>query len=418
MAAAPAWWATPTLSPCCCRRCYDCCSGRAERVAAPEPARTLRVLVCPQEFKGSLTAAEAARAIAEGVRRALPDAAIEQLPMADGGPGTLDIACAAAHGELVEGRASGPLGEPLRARWALLPGGRALAEAAATAGLLLTPERERDPARASTRGVGEQIAQALRRGVREIVTGVGGTGTNDGGAGALAALGYRILDAAGAALGPGGLALARLARIDASAATRFGAGAPVVRVAVDVTNPLLGPHGATLLYGPQKGVTPQLAPRLEAALAHWAECCRRDLGVAIAELEGGGAGGGLAAGLAAAGATIEGGAALVGGLIGLPARIAAADLVVTGEGRLDAQTAYGKSVAYVAALAREARRRCVAVAGSIEAWPDGIADAEAAAPAALPLAQAMRRAPELVAAAAERLARRAAGGIDARGTRP
>ncbi|MEE8336884.1 MAG: glycerate kinase [Dehalococcoidia bacterium] len=373
----------------------------------------LRILVCPQEFKGSLTAPEAARAIAEGVRRAAPAAAVVEAPMADGGPGTVALVHAAAGGELVaaaegepgQGSWRGPLGDPvdaIDAAYALLPDGTAIIEAAATAGLVLVPEAERSPARASTHGVGEQIRDALRRGARRVVVGVGGTGTNDGGAGAAQALGYRLLDVAGEALAPGGLELGRLARIDASGAEPLLDGVEL-RVAVDVTNRLLGPEGATAIYGPQKGVTPELAPLLEAALTRWAERCRADLGVEIADVDGGGGGGGLPAGLVAtAGATIESGAALVADAIGLPDRVAAADLVVTGEGRLDAQTAYGKAVAHVAALARDASVPCLAVGGTVDATPDGITDAEAAA-AGLPLDEAISRAAELVAAAAERV---------------
>ncbi len=378
---------------------------------ARRPATELRVLVCPQEFKGSLTAPRAARAIARGVRRALSRARVSEAPMADGGPGTAALVCAAAGGQLIEGRWRGPLGEPVAGAYALVrdrgePGVLAVIEAATAAGLTLLPQPRRDPACASTHGVGEQIRDALARGVRRVVIGVGGTGTNDGGAGAAQALGYRLLDADGHEIGPGGLELARLAHIDDAGVDPLLRTAEV-RVAVDVTNALLGTEGATAVYGPQKGVTADLAPHLEAALARWADLCHRDLGVEIAALEGSGAGGGLAAGLvAAAGASVERGAALVAEAIGLPAQVAAAGLVVTGEGRLDAQTAHGKTVAYVTALAREAGRPCLAVAGAIEGSPQGLAASEAAAPAGMPLDEAMARAAELIEAAAERLLRR------------
>lgn len=372
------------------------------------PARTgspLRVLVCPQEFKGSLTAQQATRAIAAGVRRALPDAEVVELAMADGGPGTAAIVCGAADRALVGGRFANPLGEPIEAQYGTLPDGGAVIEAAATAGLMFVPESRRDPARATTHGVGEQIAAALEAGARRLIVGVGGTGTNDGGAGAASALGYRLLGSDGAPLPPGGLALGDLDRIDAREALPALAGADI-RIAVDVTNPLLGTLGATAVYGPQKGVTPALAPQLEAGLVRWAERCERDLGVAIGELAGGGAGGGLAAGLVAAcGASIEPGAALVAKAIGIAARIAEAELVITGEGRLDAQTAFGKTVVHISAVARESNRPCLAVAGSIDETPQGIGDVEAAGQG-MPLHEAMARAPELVEAAAERLVRR------------
>jgi glycerate kinase len=333
--------------------------------------------------------------------------------MADGGPGTAAIILAARGGEWVESRCSGPLGERLDARFALVEGGReAVIEAAATVGLVLVPEERRDPSRGWSAGVGEQIRLALDRGASRIVIGVGGTGTNDGGAGAARALGYRLLDAAGAELPPGPLRLATLARIDASGVDRRLAEVEV-RVAVDVRNRLLGPEGATVVYGPQKGVTAELRPLLEGALERWADVVRRDLGVDIAGLDGGGAGGGLAAGLAAAcGGRIESGAALVASAIGLEGLVEAVDLVVTGEGRVDGQTGYGKAVAHVAGLAAERGRPCVAVVGTIDALPAGIEDAEAAA-TGVERGVAMERAAELVEAAAGRLARRLEIVIDA-----
>jgi len=386
--------------------------------------RLSRVLVCPQEFKGSLTAPEAAGAIAEGVRRALAaagrSAELVEAPMADGGPGTVAIVAEASGGFLVPDRFTGPLGSPLDASYALLDeragAPTAVIESATTAGLVLLSPEQRDIARASTAGVGEQIVHALSRGARRVVIGVGGTSTNDGGSGAARALGLRLLDAKGAALPRGPLHMANLARIDASGLYRRLASAEV-RIAVDVSNRLLGPEGATAVYGPQKGVTAELAPRLEAALARWAEVCARDLGVDIASLDGGGAGGGLAAGLVAAtGGRIESGAALVADAIGLRAQVEAADLVITGEGRLDSQTAYGKVVAHVAALCREAGRPCLAVAGTIESVPDVIADAEPSALPDAPLDESLRGAPELATAAAERLVSRYLAKRDQRGS--
>ncbi len=375
----------------------------------------MRVLVCPQEFKGSLTSMQATRAIAAGVRRAAPDMEVVERPMADGGPGIVAIVCAATGGRLVELRATGPLGTPLLARFGLVdrPGAPPLAviEAAAAAGLVLLPADRRDPSNASSTGVGEQIGQALAAGAREIIVGVGGTATNDGGAGVAQALGYRLLDGAGAPLPPGARHLERLDRIDASGVEQLLRGARV-RVAVDVRNRLLGLEGATAVYGPQKGVTASTAPMLERALERWARVVERDLGVAIASLDGGGAGGGIAAGLVAAArgggaqATIEGGAALVAEAAQLEEAIATADLVITGEGRLDAQTAFGKTVAHIATLATAAGRPCLAVAGSIEAVPASIADAEAATPQGMAVEQAMREAEALVGAAAERLVAR------------
>ena len=372
----------------------------------------MRILVCPQEFKGSLTAPEAARAISDGIRRAMPDAEVIEAPTADGGPGTVALVHAASGGELIEGRWRGPFGDTVDAAYALLPDGSAVIEAATVAGLVLVPEADRDPGVASTHGVGEQIRDALRRSARRITIGVGGTGTNDGGAGAAQALGLLLLDASGRELTPGGLALDQLARIDASNADPLLADIEL-RVAVDVSNRLLGHEGATAIYGPQKGVTPELAPRLEAALARWTERCQADLDVDVATLNGSGAGGGLPAGLIAAasatgasGGTIASGATIVGEAIGLPQQITEADLVVTGEGRLDAQTAYGKAVAYIARLTDASDRPCLAVGGTIDAIPPQINDAEAAALDGMAVDQAMARAAELVADAAQRLIQR------------
>ncbi len=371
----------------------------------------MRVLVCPQEFKGSLTAAEAARAIAAGVRQALPDAEVIEHPMADGGPGTVEIVCQARGGTLLSTPVRDPFGEMVSATYALIPRGGsagplAVIEASAAAGLLLVPPERRDPARASTFGVGELLHAALTAGATEVIVGVGGTGTNDGGAGAARALGFLLLDARGVRLAPGALALLDLDRIDPREAEPLLRSARI-RVASDVRNVLLGAEGATAIYGPQKGVTPQLQPLLERALTNWARVIQRDLRVSLSDVRGGGAGGGLAAGLVAiAGAHIESGAAVVDEATGLAVAIAAADLVVTGEGRLDAQTAYGKTVAHVARVAAAAGRRCVAVAGCIEAVPADVADAEAAAGSGVDRNEAMNRAATLVRAAAGRLARR------------
>ena len=374
----------------------------------------MRVLVCPQEFKGSLTTFEATRAIAEGARRALPAASVEEQPLADGGLGTVGIVTEAAGGVLVAVEVSGPLREPVTARYGLLPqqaagdAATAVIEAASAAGLALVPAARRDPGLATTFGVGELIVHALDRGARELIVGVGGTATNDGGAGAAQALGYRLLDRDREPLPQpaGGIHLLNVFAIDPSGVDRRLAGVDL-RVAVDVTNPLLGPDGATAVYGPQKGVVGELGEMLEDALARWARAVQHDLGVDLTDLTGGGAGGGLAAGLIGAiGGQIQSGAALVAEAVGLDDAIRRADLVVTGEGRLDAQTAFGKTVALVAERCAALGKPCVAVAGSAAGVPEGLADVEPATPGELPEAEAMARAAELVPAAAERLLRR------------
>ena len=327
----------------------------------------MRILVCPQEFKGSLTARRAAEALALGIRRTLPDAELDLAPMADGGPGTVEAVLSSTNGHLLKTTVQDPFGRSVDAAWALLDDGpTAVIEMAAASGLVLLKPEERDPQRAGTYGTGQLVRAALDAGCRKLIVGVGGSATNDGGAGMAQALGARLLDAKGNDLPPGGAALARLDRIDVSTLDpRLNA--CEITVAVDALNPLCGPSGASAIYGPQKGATPEAVAELDTALQHYADVVRRDLGMDIADLPGAGAAGGLGGGLVAfLKAGIESGAELVAEAIGLRQRLAAADLVLTGEGRLDAQTAYGKSVSVIARLAKDVGRPLVVFAGSIE----------------------------------------------------
>ena len=368
------------------------------------------MLVAPQEFKGSLSPLQAAAAIAAGVREALPDAEVIELPMADGGPGTVSIVANATGAALVRHTVTGPQGDPVEATYALLerPGQPTLAviEAAAAAGLLLIPAERRDPARASSTGIGEQILHAIGRGARQVIVGVGGTGTNDGGAGAARVLGLRLLDANGTPLALGGLALIGLARVEADRAAEVRE--LDLRIAVDVQNPLLGVAGATAVYGAQKGVRDWQAAAMNAALARWAMRLREDLGSDVAGRPGAGAGGGIPTGLLAAcpRGRIESGAALVADAIGLRAAIEAADLVVTGEGAIDGQTGYGKAVAHVAQIAAAAGVPCVAVAGIVDGLPIGILDAEPLAATEADRPAAIANAAGHAASAAARLIHR------------
>ncbi len=380
-----------------------------------QAASVPRILVCPQEFKGSLTAFEATRAIATGARRAAPRATVTELPMADGGPGTAEIVAHATGGEMITCSTRGPLGDTVEARYAYLEHRDApplaVVESATAAGLILVPAEERDATLASSFGVGTLLADAIRRGARELIIGVGGTGTNDGGAGLAQALGLRLLDPAGTELPPGGIHLARLARIERPESPPRDLR---VRIAVDVQNLLLGAEGATAVYGPQKGLLDWQAPAMETALTRWAERSRRDLNADVTSVSGVGAGGGMPAGILAwhPDATIESGAALVGQVIGLAEQIAAADLVITGEGAFDGQTAYGKAVAHVIEAARASGVPCAVVAGSVQGVPQGgardVADIEALAPTGDPraLAAAMADASGFAADAAERLVAR------------
>jgi len=328
---------------------------------------TARVLVAPQEFKGSLTAREAAEAIVAGLRAAMPDADVVALPLADGGPGTVEALVSATGGELRRAEARDPLGRVVEARWGVL-GTRPTAaiEMAAASGLTLLDEAERDPTRTSTAGTGDLLLTALSAGFDRILIGMGGSATNDGSAGLAQALDARLLDADGNELPPGGSALIRLASIDLAARDSRLARADIVAM-TDVTNPLCGPDGASLVYGPQKGASPEVARQLDEALAHYAEIIERDLGVDVRSIPGAGAAGGLGAGLVAfCGAKIESGFDVVAETVGLHSKIAAADVVVTGEGRLDRQSAFGKTTAGVARMAGAANKPVLAIVGSVE----------------------------------------------------
>jgi glycerate kinase len=329
----------------------------------------LRVLVAPQEFKGTLTAVEAAEAMRRGLSAAHPSWRLDLLPMADGGPGTTDALLAALGGERRVAPALDPWLRPVEAAWGLLPGNRAIVECAEASGLLrmtpdeLTPDGVR---RSSSFGTGQLIAAALDSGVSDLIVGLGGSATNDGGAGMAQALGFALLDAMGQVLRPGGAELRYLSHIDASGAHGRLRQVHVVG-ATDVTNPLCGPQGASAVYGPQKGADEAAIAELDAALTHFAEIVDRDLGIDVRNARGTGAAGGLGAGLIAfLGASLVSGAQVVGSLAGLQARVRQADVVVTGEGRLDAQTAYGKAPQFVAEVASRRGKPVVCLAGSVD----------------------------------------------------
>ena len=326
----------------------------------------MRVVVAPDKFKGSLSAPEAARAMARGVAAAVPAAAIDVVPMADGGEGTVEALVAATSGSSREAVVAGPLGEPVRARFGMLGDGHtAVLEMATASGLALVPRDRRDPSRTSTRGTGELLLAAVEAGARRVVVGIGGSATNDGGAGLGQALGYRLLDAEGREIGPGGGALDRLAAIDASGRDPRLEGVEVA-VACDVDNPLCGPRGASAVYGPQKGADPAMVAALDRNLDHLARVLERDLGVSVRDLPGAGAAGGLGAGLVAfASGRLEPGIALVIRAVGLADRLRDADLCLTGEGALDASSAFGKTPIGVARLARSLGCPTIALAGMV-----------------------------------------------------
>jgi len=377
----------------------------------------IRVIVAPDKFKGSLSAPEAARAIGRGVARAAPDAVVDLVPMADGGEGTVEALVEATGGTYREATVSGPMGTPVNARYGRLGDGRtAVIEMAAASGLILVPPDRRDPLRASTRGTGELIRAAIGDGATRLIVGIGGSATNDGGAGLAQSLGYRLLDPDGIDLPPGGGALARLDRIDPSGRDPGLSGVDLF-VASDVDNPLCGPHGASAVYGPQKGATPGQVEGLDRNLAHLARIIGRDLGVDVAEVPGAGAAGGLGAGLIAfAGGTLGPGVDRVIEAVGLAGRLDGADLCLTAEGAIDGSTAFGKTAVGVARLARSLACPTLALVGSIgpgaeEVLREGIDAYFSLCPGPLSLAEAIDRAAELLERAAEQATRAFLAGL-------
>jgi glycerate kinase len=331
-----------------------------------QKARAMRVVVAPDSFKESAPASTVAEAIAEGFRRVHPGADLVCIPMADGGEGTVDALVAATGGSLIGVEVTGPLGGSLSAEYGVLGDGvTAVIEMAAASGLHLAAPQDRDPAVATTYGTGELMHNALDRGLRRIIMGIGGSATNDGGAGMAEILGYGLEDAEGQPLPAGGLALARLSSIDSRLVLPALAACDVL-VACDVDNPLCGPTGASHVYGPQKGASPEVAEELDRALRHFAGQISVHLGVDVLDIPGGGAAGGLGAGLVAfAGGTLVPGVELIAEACGLAEAIEGADLVITGEGRLDAQSANGKTPMGVARLAKSKGVPAIAIAGSL-----------------------------------------------------
>ncbi|GAA2303788.1 glycerate kinase [Streptomyces kunmingensis] len=328
------------------------------------------VLIAADKFKGSLTAVQVAERVTAGLRRAAPEIGIASVPVADGGDGTVAAAVAAGF-ERREVRVTGPLGEPVTAAYALREG-TAVVEMAEASGLQLLPEGVFAPLTSTTYGSGEVIAAALDAGARSIVFGVGGSATTDGGAGMLAALGARFLDAAGAPVGPGGGGLAALASADLSGLDPRLADVEIV-LASDVDNPLTGPKGAPAVYGPQKGATPQDVAELDAALGHFAKVLGESVGPAAleyAESPGAGAAGGIGYGaLVGLGASFRPGIEVMLDVLGFAPALEGATLVITGEGSLDEQTLHGKAPAGVAAAARSAGVEVIAVCGRLALSP-------------------------------------------------
>lgn len=356
----------------------------------------MRILIAIDKFKGSIPASVAAQAIASAINQTLPEAACDLCPIADGGEGTAEAVVAALNGEWCEATTFDAQNRPVTARYGLVSTAgqqEAIMEMSAASGLAMVSDLPLNPATASTHGTGLMLQDAMARGVQRIVIGIGGSATNDAGIGMAAALGFRFLDASGAPLEASIANMNLLARIEPPE-SEF----PEILVACDVNNPLLGPHGCTQVYGKQKGVAD--FEFFESRLLHLADIAKRDLGVDHRDVPGAGAAGGLGFGLMAfCGAKLTSGFDLIADLVHLRERIAAADLVITGEGRLDAQTLHGKGPMGVADLARELGKPIAAFAGAIEAEDQLRTRFDllcAIKPKGMSLAEAMRRGPELL----------------------
>ena len=333
----------------------------------------MKIIVAPNSFKGSLSATQAANAIANGVREVFPDAEVVEIPVADGGEGTVEALVSAHHGTYEWVNVEGPLGDPVLASYGLIDGRKtAVAELASASGYVLVSPAMRDPRKTSTYGFGQLLEAARKSGARSVIAGIGNSATNDGGVGMAQALGYRFLDAAGVDLPRGGAALLRLERIDDSKLNPSWRSVQV-RVACDVTNPLTGPEGASAVYGPQKGADPATVRLLDQALGRLAQVIEHQYGKRVADIPGAGAAGGTGAGLMAfLDAKLVSGAALVVDASGFDEALRGAQLVITGEGRADGQTAYGKAPGEVARRAQAAGIRTVLIAGTKGAGWEGL----------------------------------------------
>ncbi len=373
----------------------------------------MKIVIAPDSFKESLTSMEVATELEAGLRRVWPDAVCIKIPMADGGEGTVQSLVDATGGDIVSCQAQAPMGNVITACYGLLGGGKtAVIEMAEASGLPLVARDKRNPLLASSYGTGQVIADALQRGVEDIIIGLGGSATNDGGAGMAQALGVRFLGADGTVITQplGGGQLLSIDRIDLSGINP-GLARLKVSVACDVTNPLTGVKGASAVYGPQKGATPAMVDELDRNLKHFASVIRRDVGIDVEGTPGAGAAGGMGAALIAfAGGTLKRGIELVVEATKLEQHMAGADLALTGEGRVDFQTAFGKTPSGVAAAARKFGVPVVAIGGGLSedargVFEYGIDGLAAATVNPMDLETAIRKSRQNLQDAAERVAR-------------
>ena len=373
----------------------------------------MKIILAPDSFKGNLSSAEVAAAMEQGIKRVLPGARCVKIPMADGGEGTVQSLLAACGGRLVSCEVKGPLGRRVQSCYGMLADNKtAVIEMAAASGLGLVSDKSKNPLKTTTYGTGELICQALDDGAKEIIIGIGGSATNDGGAGMAQALGVAFLDSAGRVIrqNGSGAMLRKIEGIDMRGVHPRLARARI-QVASDVDNPLCGKRGAAYVFAPQKGATPAMVKTLDANLRHLAKVVKRELGADVAAVPGAGAAGGLGTGLMVfAGAELKSGFGIVSQAASLEKRLRSADLVFTGEGRVDFQTAFGKTPAGVAKLAGKHGVPVIAIGGGLaddarENFAQGIDGLEPAVARAMPLREALSNAEDYIANAAERALR-------------
>ena len=378
----------------------------------------MRIIVAPDSYKGSISALGVAEAMEKGIKKVFARAEVVKLPIADGGEGTVEALVSATGGRLRNKEVTGPLGEPVSALWGILGDGKtAVIEMATASGLPLVPPGRRDPRLTTTLGTGQLVKEVLDQGLSRLILGIGGSATNDGGMGFASALGIRFLDAGDGELPPGGESLSRLARIDMDGVDpRLDSLA--ITVACDVDNPLCGPRGASAIFGPQKGASPETVVLLDAALDHYGKLAAEATGRHIMDLPGAGAAGGLGAALLFfTRATLRPGIEIVLEAIDFDRLSATADLVITGEGRTDRQTAFGKAPTGVAKLAKKHGVPVLCLSGGLSEdyeaiFDQGIDAAAACPPAPMSLEDCLAHGPALVENAAERLCRVLKTGMD------
>ena len=378
----------------------------------------MKILVAPQEFKGSISALSAAEAAKTGILRVFPQAEVVLCPVADGGDGTLETLVEVSGGEVRTCSVQNPIGETIQAQWGAMGDGvTAVIEMARTSGLVLLSLAERDPLNASTYGLGQAISEALDEGFRRFIVGIGGSATNDAGAGMAQALGANLMDGRGNAINFGGAALSNLQTVDISNMDSRIKDSKFL-VACDVSNPLTGTEGASAIYGPQKGATPEMVRSLDDALSNFATVVKKDLKKDISEISGAGAAGGLGAGMMAfMGAELKAGVDIVLDTVNLRDKLSSVDLVITGEGGMDFQTVYNKAPIGVARIASEHNIPTIAIAGLLGSnfkivHEHGIRAATSIVNGPITLEEASERAFELISDSVEESLRFISVGMD------